>query len=65
MEADPRQPEEPDCGIEATSFTTSDVGTAGVSVLLTKSLCADNDTNPFGVTGHEQQETICSSGENT
>jgi len=53
----------PPAGLVANNFTTSAVGTAGVSVLLIKSCRADSDTSPFGVTGHEQQDTICSSGE--
>jgi hypothetical protein len=48
----------------AMSFTTMDVGCAGVSVLLTRSELADSETNAFGVTTHEQQEINCSSGEN-
>lgn len=50
-------------GTVASSFTTIDVGTAGVNVLLIRSCRALNDTNPFGVTGHEQHAIICSSGE--
>jgi hypothetical protein len=48
----------------ASSFTTMEVGCVGVSVLLTKSALTDSETSPFGVTGHEQHETNCSSGEN-
>jgi hypothetical protein len=33
-------------------------------VLLIRSWRADKETSPFGVTGQEQQEIICSSGEN-
>src|SRR5205823_4872576 len=54
----------PPTGTVETSLTTTDVGTAGVSVLLIRSLRTDSETKPFGVTGQEQQETICSSGEN-
>ena len=46
------------------SLTTMELGLTPVSVLLTKSLFADRDTNPFGVIRQEQQETSCSSGEN-
>ena len=53
----------PPTGAVATSFTTTEVGTAGVSVLLVKSLLTDSDTSPFGVTGQEQHDTNCSSGE--
>jgi hypothetical protein len=49
----------------ARSLTTTDVGTAGVRVLLIKSLRAERETSPFGVTTQEQQAAICSSGENT
>ena len=56
--------QDPPTGTVASSFTTMDVGTAGVNVLLIRSLRADRFTNPFGVTGQEQQEIICSSGEN-
>ena len=49
---------------EASSFTTTPVGTAGVKVLLIKSLRAESETNPSGVIGQVQQETNCSSGEN-
>jgi hypothetical protein len=49
---------------EATIFTTMDVGTPGVSVLLIKSLRAERETNPSGVIGQAQQEINCSSGEN-
>jgi len=48
----------------AMSFTTMDVGCAGVSVLLTRSEFAESETNAFGVTVHEQHEINCSSGEN-
>jgi hypothetical protein len=54
----------PPTGTVASSLTTIDVGTAAVSVLLIKSLRAESETRPFGVTGHEQQDTICSSGAN-
>ena len=40
-----------------------DVGTPGVRVLLIKSLRAERETNPSGVTGQAQQEINCSSGE--
>lgn len=46
------------------SLITMDVGCAGVSVLLTKSLLADRDTRALGVTVQEQHEISCSSGEN-
>ena len=48
----------------ATSLTTIDVGTAGVSVLLIRSLRALSETSAFGVTVQLQQDTNCSSGEN-
>ena len=44
-------------------LTTIAVGTAGVKVLFTRSRRAESETSPFGVTGQEQQEIICSSGE--
>ena len=50
-------------GTVASNLITIDVGTAGVSVLLIRSFFADSDTSPFGVTGHEQHEINCSSGE--
>ena len=43
---------------------TIEFGTAGVSVLLIKSLRADSETRPLGVTVQAQQEMSCSSGEN-
>jgi hypothetical protein len=49
---------------DPTSLITMDVGTAGVRVLLIKSLRAERETSAFGVTGQLQQEIICSSGEN-
>jgi len=54
----------PATGRVASSFTTIEVGTAGVRVLLIRSCCAESERRPLGVTGHEQQEIICSSGEN-
>lgn len=50
---------------EESSLTTIAVGTPGVRVLLIKSLRAEREAKPFGVTRHEQQEINCSSGENT
>jgi len=50
---------------ELSSLTTMEVGTAGVRVLLIKSLRAESETSAFGVTVQEQQETSCSSGEKT
>jgi hypothetical protein len=47
----------------ATSLITIDVGTAGVRVLLIKSVRAEREASAFGVTGHEQQEINCSSCE--
>ena len=44
-------------------MTTIELGTLGVLDLLIRSCRADSDTRPFGVTGHEQQAIICSSGE--
>jgi hypothetical protein len=49
--------------VEASSLITMDVGTPGVRVLLIKSLRAERETNPSGVTGQAQQEINCSSGE--
>jgi len=49
--------------VEASSFVTMDVGTPGVRVLLIRSLRAERETNPSGVTGQLQQEISCSSGE--
>ena len=54
----------PPTGTVARILITIDVGTAGVRVLLIRSFLADRETRPFGVTGQEQQATICSSGEN-
>ena len=54
----------PPLGTVASSLTTTDAGTVGVSVSLTRSVFTDSETSPFGVTGQEQQETNCSSGEN-
>lgn len=51
-------------GVLATNFKTMDVGTPGVRVLLIRSLRTDSEASPFGVTGQEQQEINCSSGEN-
>ena len=49
----------PPAGTLATSLTTIEFGTAGVRVLLIRSCFADRETNPFGVTGQEQQEMSC------
>ena len=49
-------------GVE-TTFTTTDDGRMGVSVLLMRSSTTENDASPLGVTRQEQQETNCSSGE--
>ena len=54
----------PEGAVLANSLTTMAVGTAGVRVLLIKSLLADSDVSPFGVTKQVQQEISCSSGEN-
>ena len=54
----------PPTGADASNLITIDVGTAGVSVLLIRSARADSETSPLGVTGQEQQEINCSSGEN-
>jgi hypothetical protein len=48
----------------ASTFTTTELGTAGVSVLLMRSFLTESETSAFGVTVQEQQETNCSSGEN-
>ena len=40
----------------------TDVGTAGVRVLLIRSLRTDRDLKPFGVTRQEQHEIISSAG---
>ena len=53
----------PPTGAVASNLITTAEGTAGVNVLLTRSVFTDNETRPFGVTGQEQQETNCSSGE--
>jgi hypothetical protein len=42
---------------------TIEVGVAGVNGLLIRSLRAESETSPFGVTGQEQQAINCSSGE--
>lgn len=47
----------------AISLTTREVGLPGVKVLLAKSLFAEIELRPSGVTKHEQHETNCSSGE--
>src|SRR5438552_3569633 len=51
----------PPTGTVARILMTIEVGTAGVSVLLIRSLFADRETSPLGVTGQEQHEIICSS----
>src|SRR5882672_4979671 len=51
-------------GTVANSLITIEDGVAGVRVLLVRSFFTDSETSPSGVTGHEQQATICSSGEN-
>jgi hypothetical protein len=56
--------QDPPTGALASSLITIAVGTAGVSVLLVRSWRAESETSPLGVTGQEQQEIICSSGEN-
>jgi hypothetical protein len=53
----------PDWTVDSTLITI-DVGTAGVRVLLIKSLCAERETSAFAVTVQEQHEISCSSGEN-
>ena len=55
----------PPTGTVARIPTVIEVGVAGVSGLEIKSLTADRETNPFGVTGQEQHDTNSSSGENT
>src|SRR5437763_12774464 len=55
---------QPALALVATSLITMDVGTAGVSVLLIRSLLADSDFRPFGVTVQVQHEINCSSGLN-
>jgi len=54
----------PPTGVDARSLMTMEFGTAGVRVLLIRSVFAESETSPLGVTGHEQQEINCSSGEN-
>ena len=54
----------PPTGSDANNLITIAVGTAGVKVLLVKSRRAERFTKPLGVTGQEQHEIICSSGEN-
>ena len=51
-------------GFVASNLMTTEVTGAGVSVLVAKSTFTSSDTNPFGVTGQEQQDIICSSCEN-
>src|SRR4051794_13522269 len=62
LAADPLQV--PPTGTVASNFTTTLLGRAGVSVLEIRSFTTESDTKPLGVTGHEQHETSCSSGEN-
>jgi hypothetical protein len=50
--------------VDASNFTTIELGTAGVRVLLIRSARAESETRAFGVTTHLQQEISCSSGEN-
>src|SRR2546423_505872 len=48
--------------LDASNFTTMELGFTPVSVLLIRSFRADRDTSPFGVTLQLQQEISCSSG---
>jgi hypothetical protein len=50
--------------VAASSLTIRLVGTAGVVVLLIRSLRTDSDAIPFGVATQEQQLTNTSSEEN-
>src|SRR5207248_11614203 len=54
----------PATGKLVSSLTVMDVGTPGVSVLLIRSLRADSEFSPFGVTGQAQHEIISSAGSN-
>src|ERR1700682_247503 len=54
----------PPAGKLASSLTVMDVGTPGVSVLLIKSLRADRELSPSGVTGQAQHEINSSAGSN-
>src|SRR5437764_231900 len=54
----------PAVGKLVSSLTVMDVGTPGVSVLLIRSLRADSEFSPFGVTGQAQHEIISSAGSN-
>jgi hypothetical protein len=49
----------PPAGTDARSLMTMEFGTAGVRVLLMRSVFAESDTSPLGVTGQEQQEINC------
>src|ERR1039458_8246809 len=52
----------PPTGAVASNLITMEVGLPRVSGLMIRSLLADKDTKPLGVTGQEQQETTSSLG---
>src|ERR1700731_5408690 len=54
----------PAIGKLESSLTVTDVGTPGVSVLPIKSLRADSEASPFGVTPQAQHEINSSAGSN-
>jgi hypothetical protein len=56
--------QEPATETVASSLTTMEVGRFENRLLGTISRFTDKETKPFGVTGQEQQEKSCSSGEN-
>ena|ERR1035441_10375182 len=50
----------PETGVVARSLMTTEVGVKGKSGLEIRSFWTESETRPFGVTGHEQQETVSS-----
>src|SRR5579871_2812678 len=54
----------PVAGALPINLMTTELGMAGVKVLLIRSFFTESETNPFGVTRQLQQEISCSSGEN-
>ena len=56
LQAGPRLP---GAATVAINFTTIDVGLAGVNVFDIRSLLAESEFSPSGVTTQEQQETSC------
>src|ERR1700759_689540 len=55
----------PPTGTVASSLTVTEVCVPWVNGLLIRSSRPDSDARPSGVTGHEQHDTISSSGANT